>query len=74
VQHVVELLDFSCALVITLNDYKGKGMKNKLPRWLTLFMVVLFSASVISCATIEGAGKDIESAGEAIQEKAEENN
>ncbi|WP_254795763.1 entericidin A/B family lipoprotein [Arsukibacterium indicum] len=49
-------------------------MENKTPRWLSLVMVALFSTAVASCATIEGAGKDIESAGEAIQEEAEENN
>ncbi|MAD76597.1 MAG: hypothetical protein CML20_17720 [Rheinheimera sp.] len=49
-------------------------MENKTPRWLTLVMVALFSTALASCATIEGAGEDIESAGEAIQDEAEENN
>ena len=49
-------------------------MDKKAPRWLTLVMVGLFSTASASCATIEGAGDDIESAGEAIQEEAEENN
>ncbi|WP_082122557.1 entericidin A/B family lipoprotein [Arsukibacterium sp. MJ3] len=48
-------------------------MNIKLPRSLTLFLVVLFSAAVVSCATIDGAGQDIESAGEEIQEAAEGN-
>ncbi len=49
-------------------------MNIKLPRWLTLSLVAVLSTAVVSCATIEGAGKDIESAGEAIQDEAEENN
>lgn len=33
---------------------------------------ILFTASLGACATIEGAGEDIESAGEAIQKEADE--
>ena len=38
----------------------------------TLMILMMFG--LVSCATIEGAGEDLESAGEAIQEEAEENN
>ena len=37
-------------------------------------MLLLLALSVAGCATIEGAGEDLEAAGEAIQEEAEENN
>lgn len=37
-------------------------------------LLVAFVFGLAGCATIEGAGEDIESAGEAIQESAEENN
>ncbi len=37
-------------------------------------MMLLLALSVTGCATIEGAGEDLEAAGEAIQEEAEENN
>lgn len=37
-------------------------------------LMVLMMFGLASCATIEGAGEDLESAGEAIQEEAEENN
>lgn len=45
-------------------------MKKNLMTWLTSLIVVF---TVAGCATIEGAGKDLESAGEAIQESADEN-
>lgn len=41
-------------------------MKQKLLLTLTLFLTLGF---VASCSTIEGAGRDIENAGEWIQEK-----
>lgn len=41
-----------------------------LKRLMLLMMVV----GLAGCATIEGAGEDIESAGEAIQDSAEDNN
>ncbi|WP_407704985.1 entericidin A/B family lipoprotein [Thalassotalea hakodatensis] len=34
-------------------------------------MLTIFAISVSACATIEGAGKDIESAGEAVQDAAD---
>ena len=40
-----------------------------------VFLVIILAASFGSlsgCATVEGAGKDIQSAGEAIEEGAEE--
>lgn len=48
-------------------------MNTKTPRWLASFFVVLLSVSVVACATVEGAGEDIESAGEAIQDAADDN-
>ncbi|EPC02861.1 hypothetical protein L861_23915 [Litchfieldella anticariensis FP35 = DSM 16096] len=41
-------------------------------RFICLMFVLLMSASVLSgCNTMEGAGEDIESGGEAIQNEAE---
>ena len=37
-----------------------------------LIVALAFAAGVSGCATIEGAGEDIQSAGEAIEEGAEE--
>lgn len=47
--------------------------KNSTTRSLALVLAVLLGSSVVGCATIEGAGKDIESAGEAIQDAADKN-
>ena len=41
---------------------------------LRRMIAIFFIFSIAGCATIEGAGEDLESAGEAIQEEAEENN
>tara|TARA_R110000787_G_scaffold82077_2_gene177712 strand:- start:153 stop:302 length:150 start_codon:yes stop_codon:yes gene_type:complete len=36
----------------------------------SLLTVLLLTTALVACATIEGAGKDIESAGEAVQDAA----
>lgn len=36
-----------------------------------ILTVLLLSSALGACATIEGAGKDIESAGEAVQDAAD---
>lgn len=41
---------------------------------LRRLLVLMAVVGLAGCATIEGAGEDIEAAGEAIQEEAEENN
>jgi entericidin B len=50
-------------------------MKNSInttpQRWLASVLLALFSLTAAGCATIEGAGKDIETAGEEIQEAAD---
>ena len=46
-----------------------KTLKN-----ITAFTLVGAAMLAAACATIEGAGKDIERAGEKIQETAEDNN
>ena len=48
-------------------------MLNKL-KTLTQLSVSLLFLCLAGCATIKGAGEDIESAGEIIQEAAENNN
>lgn len=42
-------------------------------RYLAFMLAALLGISVVGCATVEGAGKDIESAGEAIQDTADDN-
>lgn len=37
---------------------------------LSLLVLILMSLSVTACNTVEGAGRDIEAAGEEIQEEA----
>ncbi len=37
-------------------------------------LVLLLSAAVSACNTVEGAGKDIEAAGDAIQDTADDAN
>lgn len=37
----------------------------------SLLLLVILGAALGGCATIEGAGKDIESAGEAVQDAAD---
>lgn len=34
-------------------------------------LLVLFSVSAVGCNTLEGAGEDVEQAGEAVQEAAD---
>ena len=38
-----------------------------------LFLTLAFSLGLYGCNTVEGAGKDIESAGDAIKDEAREN-
>ena len=38
---------------------------------LTLFLLSAFSLGVAACETIEGAGRDIEKAGEAVQDASD---
>ncbi|WJG11034.1 entericidin A/B family lipoprotein [Aliiglaciecola sp. LCG003] len=45
-------------------DIKFKKLKN-------LFIIAIVTASLGACATIEGVGKDVESAGEAVQDAAD---
>lgn len=40
-------------------------------RALAAVLLALFSVTIVACATIEGAGKDIETAGEKIQDAAD---
>lgn len=48
-------------------------MNNKISRIVSLtFLSAVLAASLTGCNTIEGAGKDIEEAGEEIQEEANE--
>ena len=45
--------------------------KRNIAIFLSTILTVAFALSMTACATVEGAGKDIESGGEWIQEKAE---
>jgi predicted small secreted protein len=47
---------------------------NNVKRLLSLgFLMAALAGSLTACNTVEGAGKDIEEAGEEIQEEANEN-
>lgn len=47
---------------------------NNVKRILSLgFLMAALAGSLTACNTVEGAGKDIEEAGEEIQEEANEN-
>mgnify|MGYP000333137907 FL=1 len=46
-------------------------MKNSKTKQITAFIVTGFVLMASACNTIQGAGQDIESAGEAIEEAAE---
>lgn len=48
-------------------------MNIKNPIWRVLGMAFVLGG-LTACNTMEGAGKDIEAAGEAIEEEADENN
>jgi predicted small secreted protein len=49
-------------------------MNNHIKRLLSMgFLMAALAGSLTACNTVEGAGKDIEEAGEEIQEEANEN-
>ncbi|GAB4189525.1 MAG: hypothetical protein Tsb002_16620 [Wenzhouxiangellaceae bacterium] len=41
-------------------------------KYLLTLLILLLSLSISACNTIEGAGKDIESTGEAIEDAADD--
>jgi len=45
--------------------------KNYFAKIKSIVAVLLLSSALGACATMEGAGKDIESAGEAVQDAAD---
>ena len=49
---------------------KRKEKMNKQKLLLSLSAIILMSLSVTACETMEGAGRDIEDGGEAIQRAA----
>jgi entericidin A len=49
-------------------------MNNNIKRILSVgFLLASIAGSLSACNTVEGAGKDIEAAGDEIQEEANEN-
>lgn len=46
-------------------------MNTKLAYLLKSLLIAVLGLTVVACATIEGAGKDIETAGESIQDAAD---
>jgi len=63
------------------NPTKGKSMRRdgtELRQWAVLLMAVgaafATTISLTACNTTEGAGEDLESAGESIQEEADDAN
>lgn len=48
-------------------------MFDMLKRVWVLVMFSAFSTSLIACNTVEGVGKDVEAAGDAIEDSASEN-
>ncbi|MEM6650824.1 MAG: entericidin A/B family lipoprotein [Pseudomonadota bacterium] len=42
-------------------------------KFLKLILLAAFTSSTMACATIEGAGEDVESLGEEIQETSRNN-
>ncbi len=44
---------------------------NKLRNWSLLLMLGVFVLTLSACNTMEGAGEDIESAGDSIQDAAD---
>ena len=58
---------------LTPTQHEERDMKlENLMKLRYLIVALAFAAGVSGCATIEGAGEDIQSAGEAIEEGAEE--
>jgi entericidin B len=55
-------------LIITKKEHKMKTYYAKIKSMIT---VLILSSALGACATMEGAGEDIEKAGEAIQDAAE---
>lgn len=56
-----------------MNSFTNEHSRFNAKRCLGFMLAALLSISVVACATVEGAGKDIESAGEAIQDAADDN-
>jgi predicted small secreted protein len=56
-----------------MNNMTKKVINRNTGRYLAFMLTALLGISVVSCATIEGAGKDIETAGEEIQDAADDN-
>lgn len=48
-------------------------MKTSFKHYIKVALLAILGMAVVACATIEGAGKDIETAGEAIQDAADKN-
>lgn len=46
-------------------------MKTSFNKYAKAALLAILGMAVVSCATIEGAGKDIETAGESIQDAAD---
>lgn len=45
-------------------------MKNISGKFLVLMLLAISSVGLLACNTVDGAGQDIESAGEAVQDAA----
>jgi|TARA_R110000803_G_scaffold68646_2_gene130574 predicted small secreted protein len=60
-------------VIVKLINQEEQKMKYKTyySKIKSVLTVLLLSSALGACATIEGAGKDIESAGEVIQDAAE---
>lgn len=41
-------------------------------RILSIFILALFASGLVACNTMAGAGRDVQKAGEKVEEKAEE--
>ncbi len=55
-----------------LNDlFRGWMMNRTMMRVLGLCLVLTAMFSFVGCNTVEGAGKDVENAGEAVQDVAD---
>jgi predicted small secreted protein len=56
-----------------VNNWKENNMKTSsyFTKIKSILTILLLSSALGACATIEGAGKDIESAGEAVQDAAD---
>lgn len=48
--------------------------RNKSPLWVLLGSTILAALAVSGCNTVEGVGRDVEAAGDAIEDTAEDAN